>query len=231
MQPEHLTHKSLTLFLDYLKNHRFFDSMMGSKPHAVLFSSPGLGHLITVFELGKHLVITHHNFQATIMLIASNTSPAESQVIQSAMSLNLYDIVQLPPRDISNLIDAETVVVSPTCTNDAWSQTSPSVCTLCHEAPSHNPYCWPFRYWIYAHSRWVWYAQVRLYRFECMVPCFVQLYVYTTILGKEVEGEFVDQTEPFRIPGCNLVRPPDIDGGTWFGRWIYWILLSHIGNS
>ena len=119
MQPEHLRHKSLTLFLDYLKNHRFFDSMMGSKPHAVLFSSPGLGHLITVFELGKHLVITHHNFQATIMLIASNTSPAESQVIQSAMSLNLYDIVQLPPRDISNLIDAETVVVSPTCTNDA----------------------------------------------------------------------------------------------------------------
>jgi coniferyl-alcohol glucosyltransferase len=117
MQPEHLTHKSSTLFLDFLNSHRFIDSMMGSKQHAVLFSSPGLGHLILVFELGKHLV-THYNFQATILVIASHTSPAESQVIQSAMSLNLYDIVQLPPPDISNLIDAETIVVSPTCTND-----------------------------------------------------------------------------------------------------------------
>ena len=65
------------------------------------------------------LVITHHNFQATIMLIASNTSPDESQLIQLAMSLYLYDIVQLPPPDISNQIDVEIVVVSPTCTNDA----------------------------------------------------------------------------------------------------------------
>ncbi|KAK7841826.1 anthocyanidin 3-o-glucosyltransferase 5 [Quercus suber] len=59
--------------------------MMNSKPHAALLSSPGLGHLIPVLELGKRLV-THHNFQVTVLVIASHTSPAESQVIESAMS-------------------------------------------------------------------------------------------------------------------------------------------------
>ncbi|KAM4118094.1 hypothetical protein ACB094_02G174700 [Castanea mollissima] len=58
--------------------------MMSSKPHAALLSSPGLWHLISVLELGKRLV-THHNFQVTVLVIASHTSPAESQVIESAM--------------------------------------------------------------------------------------------------------------------------------------------------
>ncbi|KAL4645031.1 hypothetical protein ACB092_02G207100 [Castanea dentata] len=57
---------------------------MSSKPHATLLSSPGLWHLIPVLELGKRLV-THHNFQVTVLVIASHSSPAESQVIESAM--------------------------------------------------------------------------------------------------------------------------------------------------
>ena len=50
-----------------------------------------------------------------------------------------------------------------------------------------------------------------------MVPCFVKLYVYTPILDKEVEGEYVDQIEPFRIPGCNPVGRHNVDRGAWCG--------------
>ena len=36
------------------------------------------------------------------------------------------------------------------------------------------------------------------------------LAVYINILDKEVEGEYVDQKEPLRLPGCMPVRPDDV---------------------
>ena len=36
------------------------------------------------------------------------------------------------------------------------------------------------------------------------------LAVYISILDKEVEGEYVDQKEPLRLPGCMPVRPDDV---------------------
>ncbi|KAE7999885.1 hypothetical protein FH972_004274 [Carpinus fangiana] len=82
-----------------------------SKPHAALLSSLGMGHLIPVVELGKRLV-THHNFNVTIFAVTSPMSPAESNVIQSCMSPKLFDIVQLPPIDISSLVDANSTIVT-----------------------------------------------------------------------------------------------------------------------
>ncbi|RVW73941.1 UDP-glycosyltransferase 72E1 [Vitis vinifera] len=49
--------------------------MEGTKPHAALLASPGMGHLIPVLELGKRL-ITHHGFQVTVFVVATEVSPA-----------------------------------------------------------------------------------------------------------------------------------------------------------
>ncbi|RVX08278.1 Anthocyanidin 3-O-glucosyltransferase 5 [Vitis vinifera] len=83
--------------------------MESSKPHAVLLASPGLGHLIPVLELAKRLV-THHGFHVTVYAIAASASPVESQSLGSAASSKLLHVVELPPADISSLVDADAAV-------------------------------------------------------------------------------------------------------------------------
>lgn len=39
---------------------------------------------------------------------------------------------------------------------------------------------------------------------------FTGLFTYSLVLDKEVVGQYVDQTEPFEIPGCKPVRPDEV---------------------
>ncbi|KAJ9177151.1 hypothetical protein P3X46_012397 [Hevea brasiliensis] len=81
------------------------------KPHIILLSSPGLGHLIPILELGKSLVRLC-NFDVVIYVVETHTSPVETQVLQSAMIPKLCEIIQLPPVNISGLIDPGATVVT-----------------------------------------------------------------------------------------------------------------------
>ncbi|CAK7339523.1 unnamed protein product [Dovyalis caffra] len=85
-----------------------------SKPHLVLLASLGMGHLIPILELDKRLV-THHNFDITIFFVASHSSAAESQIIQSAMTPKLCEIIELPQPDISGLVSPDAAVVTQIC--------------------------------------------------------------------------------------------------------------------
>ncbi|KAJ0041456.1 hypothetical protein Pint_28223 [Pistacia integerrima] len=82
-----------------------------SKPHAVLISNPSLGHLIPVLELGKRLV-TLHNFEVTIFVATSQTSAAESEMIQAAMSPKLCPLIEIPAPNISHLVGPDTALVT-----------------------------------------------------------------------------------------------------------------------
>ena len=180
--------------------------MMSSKPHAALLSSPGLGHLIPVLELGKRLV-THHNFQVTVLVIASHTSPAESQVIESAMSPKLFDIVQLPPPDISSLVDAKTTTVSllsimmrevrPAFRSSISAMKSrPTILIADLFGTEFFPIAYEF--------------QMLKYVYIASNAWFLAMFLYSPILDKEVEGEYEDQKEPFIIPGCRSLRPHEV---------------------
>jgi coniferyl-alcohol glucosyltransferase len=177
-----------------------------SKPHAALLSSPGMGHLIPVLELGKRLV-THHNFTVTIFAVTYPMSPAESDVIQSCMSPKLFDIVQLPPVDISGLVDANSMIVTrlsvimrearPAIRSaiSAWNP-RPTVLIVdlfgTESLPIADELDMP-KYVYVASNAW-----------------FLALTIRVPLLDKEVEGEYVDQVEPLRLPGCKSVWPEDL---------------------
>ncbi|KAJ0098140.1 hypothetical protein Patl1_28875 [Pistacia atlantica] len=153
-----------------------------SKPHAVLISNPGLGHLIPVLELGKRLV-TLHNFEVTIFVVASQTSAAESEMIQAAMKSKALSTYRnstarylAPP--ISTLKSRPTAMIF-----DLFGTESFEIADEL-EIP---------KYYFVASNAW-----------------FLALTVYTPILDKLVQGQYVDQTEPFDIPGCKSVRPEDV---------------------
>ena len=85
------------------------------KPHIALLSSPGLGHLIPVIELGRRFV-TDHSFKVTILAVTSQTSEAETQILKSAMTApDLYEIIEIPSPDISSLVDADAAMVTRLC--------------------------------------------------------------------------------------------------------------------
>ncbi|KAJ0098141.1 hypothetical protein Patl1_28874 [Pistacia atlantica] len=52
--------------------------------------------------------------------------------------------------------------------------------------------------------------EIPKYYFVASHAWFLALTVYTPILDKLVQGQYVDQTEPFDIPGFKSVRPEEV---------------------
>ncbi|XVF61981.1 hypothetical protein PTKIN_Ptkin08bG0179400 [Pterospermum kingtungense] len=78
------------------------------KPHVALLASPGMGHIIPLFELGKRMA-THHDFHVTVFAVV--TDHATTTLLKSPTPNNL-DIVTLPLVDISGLVDPNVHLVA-----------------------------------------------------------------------------------------------------------------------
>ncbi|KAK6258397.1 UDP-glucuronosyl/UDP-glucosyltransferase - like 6 [Theobroma cacao] len=178
-----------------------------TKPHVALLSSPA--HLTPMVELGKRLV-TYQNVKVTTFVTSFLGSAATiSRMVQSAQSEKLFDVIQLPPADISGLISpGQTGLASlPAVVRVSEPAFRSAICAL--ETPPTA---------LVAH----------VYAVDCLgiadelkIPKFVYmsshawylaLFLYVPILDKNVGGELGDddQKEPFVLPGCTPVRPEDL---------------------
>ncbi|XVF61980.1 hypothetical protein PTKIN_Ptkin08bG0179300 [Pterospermum kingtungense] len=177
-----------------------------AKPHAVLLSSPGLGHLIPVLELGRRLV-NAHNIKVTIFVVSSQASAAESQVIESFTNLKLCELIVLPPPNISDLVAADAAVVTRLAVlmreiRPAFSlavsglRTPPTILIVdffgYESLEIGDDFKIPKFFYLSSHA---WFLALTLYR---------------PILDKVVKGEYVDEEEALFIPGCRPVRPEDV---------------------
>lgn len=179
---------------------------LNSKPHVVLLSSPGLGHLIPVLELGKRIV-TLCNFDVTIFMVGSDTSAAEPQVLRSAMTPKLCEIIQLPPPNISCLIDPEATV----CTRlfVLMREIRPAF-RAAVSALKFRPAAIIVDLFGTESLEVAKELGIAKYVYIASNAWFLALTIYVPILDKEVEGEFVLQKEPMKIPGCRPVRPEEV---------------------
>ncbi|CAK9174374.1 unnamed protein product [Ilex paraguariensis] len=180
--------------------------MENSKLHVAILSSPGMGHLIPVLNLGNRLV-NHHNVEVTILIVSTTSSPAESQILKSTTSQNQLNIIEIPPVDISSLIDPKTTMVTQLCimmraarpgirSTIAAMRRCPDVLIVdlfgTETFPIADEFGMP-KYVYIPTSAW-----------------FTALSTYCQVLDKEIEGEYVDQKEALKIPGCKPVRPEDV---------------------
>ncbi|KAF2283571.1 hypothetical protein GH714_012030 [Hevea brasiliensis] len=176
------------------------------KPHIILLSSPGLGHLIPILELGKSLVRLC-NFDVVIYVVETHTSPVETQVLQSAMSPKLCEIIQLPPVNISGLIDPGATVVT-------------QLAVMMREIrPAFRSAVFALKFRPAAIIVDIFGTESLQVAKELGIPkyvymasnaWFLALTLHVPTLDKEVEGEFVHQKEPLKIPGCRSVRQEDV---------------------
>nr|BBK15466.1 UDP-glycosyltransferase [Polygala tenuifolia] len=176
------------------------------KPHVALLSSPGLGNLIPLLELGKRFV-TLHNFKVTVFIVPSPTSHVKTQILQSAMTPKILDIIELPPFDISSIIEpgAATVrvirvimrVIRPSLrTSISNMKSRPNALIVDIFGTESSPIADEFN--------------MLKYLFVASNSKFLALTLYTPFLDKQVQGEYVEQKDLLRIPGCSPVRPEDV---------------------
>nr|POE90309.1 anthocyanidin 3-o-glucosyltransferase 5 [Quercus suber] len=81
--------------------------MENSKPqtHAVIVSSPGVGHLVRDLELGNHLVVDHNLHVTFFVVVESHSSAGESELVESARTRKLLNLIELPAVDISSKVE------------------------------------------------------------------------------------------------------------------------------
>ncbi|KAJ6740147.1 GLYCOSYLTRANSFERASE [Salix purpurea] len=182
------------------------ENKTGSKPHVVLLASIGMGHLIPILELGKRLS-THHNLDVTIFVVASQSSAAESQTLQSAMTEKLCEIVELPPVNISGLVSHDAAIFTQIC---AIMRAIKPALRSAISGLSFRPAALIVD---------LFGSEAMMVADEFEMPKYVYipsnawllaLTIYIPTLDKVVQGEYVDQKEPLKIPGCKAIRPEDV---------------------
>ncbi|CAK8561899.1 unnamed protein product [Lathyrus sativus] len=174
--------------------------------HVVVLSSPGLGHLIPTIELGRHFVI-HHNFKLTILAITSQTSHTESQILQSATNPSLYTIIQIPSPNISSLLPSSAAVCTRLFLTMRYSLPSiKSTLTNLDIPPS------ALIVDIFGTEALTLAEQLNIPKFVYVAShaWFLSLFAYSPVLDKQIQGQYIDQKEPFKIPGCKPLRPEDL---------------------
>ncbi|KAL3640449.1 hypothetical protein CASFOL_015417 [Castilleja foliolosa] len=183
------------------------DSSINNNLDVVIVSSPGTGHLIPVLLLANRLV-THHHANVTVLLITTATSSQQdSDILRLNLCHHLVRIIELPPVDISHLVDPSTRVVTMLCLmvrsalpliRSAIAAMDPRPDVLiadlfCTETATIADELGMAKYLFVPSTAW-----------------FTALTIYCPVLDREIDGQYVDQLEPLVIPGCKPVRPEDV---------------------
>ncbi|XP_057452123.1 UDP-glycosyltransferase 72D1-like, partial [Lotus japonicus] len=89
------------------------NSPASNSHNAAILTPPGMGHMIPSLELAKRLVTHQIVPKVTIFLASIKTSvpsKAETQLLQSATNDNLFQIIHLPPLDMTNLVGPDATI-------------------------------------------------------------------------------------------------------------------------
>uniref|UniRef100_A0A2N9IAX6 Glycosyltransferase n=1 Tax=Fagus sylvatica TaxID=28930 RepID=A0A2N9IAX6_FAGSY len=178
-----------------------------SKPHVVLVSSPGFGHLVCDLELGNRLAANHNVHVTFFVVVESHSSVGESELVQRARTWNLLDIIELPPVDISGQLELNNAPVFTRLTT-VMREIIPTLQSAI-SALKHSPTAlivdtfgppmldvadeFHMLKYVFVSSAWP-----------------HPLVLYAHVLDKEVKGDYLAQKEPLRLPGCMPVRLEDL---------------------
>ncbi|CAJ1978551.1 unnamed protein product [Sphenostylis stenocarpa] len=179
---------------------------MQNPTHLLLVSSPGLGHLIPVIELGKRFAL-HHNFKVTILAVTSQTSRVETQILNSVLTSSLCHIIDIPSPDLTALVAENDAVFTRLCVT--MREAKPAIRSILSEI-TPRPSALIVDVFSTEAIQIARELKIMNYVFVASHAWMLALVLYSPVLDEVVEGQYVDQKEPLKIPGCNPVRPEDV---------------------
>ncbi|XP_071722435.1 UDP-glycosyltransferase 72E1-like [Rutidosis leptorrhynchoides] len=177
---------------------------ISSNPHAVLFVSPGMGHLIPFLELSRALV-DHHNFQATLFVVASDSSVAGSEQILRSPNPEKLRIVSLPPVDLSDV--DPSIPVGAKC-RISMNKSIPSLRSEIGSIPVRPTVLIVDLFGTEAFSIAEEFNFSK-YFFMTTGAWFLAVMLHIPFLDSKARDDHMIRHEPLRLPGCEPIRFED----------------------
>ncbi|KFK24026.1 hypothetical protein AALP_AAs56878U000200 [Arabis alpina] len=180
--------------------------MQSPKPHAAMFASPGMGHVIPVIELGKRLAGSH-GFHVTIFVLEADAASAQSQFLNSpGCDATLVDVVSLPSPDISSLVDPSAFFAIKLLT--MMRETIPTLRSKIAEM-QHKPTALFVDLLGLDALRLGKEFNMLTYVFMASNARFLAVAMYFPTVEKDVKEEHIFKKKPLAIPGCEPLRFED----------------------
>ncbi|KAL1189824.1 UDP-glycosyltransferase 72E1 [Cardamine amara subsp. amara] len=177
-----------------------------TKPHAAMFASPGMGHVIPVIELGKRLAGSH-GFHVTIFVLEADAASAQSQFLNSpGCDATLVNVIGLPPPDISGLVDPSAFFGIKLLI--MMRETIPILRSKIAEM-QHKPTALIVDLFGMDALRLGDEFNMLTYIFIASNARFLAVALYFPTLEKDVEEEHIIKKKPLVLPGCEPVRFED----------------------
>ncbi|KAM3758411.1 hypothetical protein ACB098_01G042000 [Castanea mollissima] len=176
-----------------------------NKPHVAVLSSPGMGHIITLLELAKRLVIDH-GIHVSFLNIATEASTAQIQLLHSPTLPLGLDVIDIPAVDISALVSDDTPIVARLSINVEESL-KPLKFILIELGKPQALFIDLFCTQAFDVCKEL---SIPTFTFCTPSTSFLAFCLYLPTLDREVECEFIDLPEPVQVPGCSPVRTEDL---------------------
>ncbi|KAF5193763.1 Udp-glycosyltransferase 72e3 [Thalictrum thalictroides] len=177
--------------------------MESSKPHIVILSSPGMGHVIPCLELAKCLV-SHHDVEVSFFVPSTESSFHQTQLLQKSNS-NTKDlhVINLPPVIISNMLPIDVNI--PTRLTLIVQKSLPAIRSAILRLPRPPT--------VFISDLFSTYGfeiaddlKMEKYMFSTVSASVFASIAYIPKLVQQVDAESIE------IPGCKPVRIKDLGG-------------------
>ncbi|KAL0374637.1 UNVERIFIED_CONTAM: Anthocyanidin 3-O-glucosyltransferase 5 [Sesamum radiatum] len=175
------------------------------KPHVAFLPSSGMGHIFPLFQLAKHLVL-HHGFRVSFIVITTEASASQNHFFQSpAALLPGLSIIDLPPADVSGILDDDMRLVTrlSIIARESLKPVKPILLDL-------KPTSLIIDIFTTDAIDVCKELSMPVYSFFTGSTVCLTFSLYLPTLDREVEGEFVDLPAPVEIPGCQPMRTEDL---------------------
>ncbi|KAM3733240.1 hypothetical protein ACB098_11G120200 [Castanea mollissima] len=174
---------------------------MEQKPHIAIFPSPGMGHLIPLVELAKLLAL-HHNFHITcIISVLGSPSKAMKEVLQALpTSIDHVLLPSVSSEDLEGLLpEVQTIL------------------TMTRSLPSLRDVLKSTRFAAFIVDTFGMDAldvakefNISPYIFFLSNAFALSLVLNLPKLDETISGEYRDQPEPLKLPGCIPIHGRDL---------------------
>lgn len=179
------------------------------KPHVAVLASPGMGHIIPLFEVSK-LLVAQYGVRVSFLVITTGASAAQNQFFQSPnnknLPTNLLRAVNFPPLDLSTIITEEMLVLTRLSVTVRESLDRDLRSILKELKPTALVVDLFTTQGIDVARE----LSIPVHAFYTASAGLLAFSVYLQTLDREVEGEFIDLPEPIKVPGCRPERTEDL---------------------